>query len=214
MEQYIVDAVAGAIVLISAILAYSRGLVREVLAIVGWVGAAVAAFYFAPRAVPLIMEIPYVKDVIASSCQLQMFAAFAAIFAVALIVMSIFTPLFAAAVQESALGAIDRGAGFLFGAARGALLIIVALIVYQTMGLQVPEVDKSRTVAILADVREKVQEQIPTTMPRWVEARYNQFMGDCPGTRPKTAIPDARTPPAEETPPADAPADNAPATNG
>jgi membrane protein required for colicin V production len=201
MEGFtIVDAGVAVVIIFSAILAYSRGFVREVMAILGWVAAAVVAFYFAPQAEPLILEIPYVKDVIGSSCQLSILAAFAAVFAVALVVLSILTPLFAAAVQESAIGPIDRGFGFLFGAARGVLLIVVALIVYETMGLALAEIDESRTVELLADARDQLQAQIPTEMPEWIETRYNQLMGDCgPGTtaaEPQTApAPEATTEP-------------------
>lgn len=203
MEGFtIADGVAAAIVAISAILAYSRGFVREVMAILGWVGAAVAAFYFAPSAQPLIMEIPYLRDIIAGSCQLQILAAFAAVFAVALVVLSIFTPLFSAAVQESAIGPLDRGAGFLFGAARGVLLIIVALIVYQTMGLALPEIDGSRSVELLADARDQLQAQIPTEMPEWIETRYNQLMGEDCGPTLGDPAPTTPPPAPAETPPA------------
>ena len=37
-----VDGGAALIILVSAILAFSRGLVRELMAIVGWIGAAIA----------------------------------------------------------------------------------------------------------------------------------------------------------------------------
>ena len=89
-----VDAGVGLIIFVSAILAYSRGLVREILSIVGWVIAAVLAFSFAPQAQPLMREIPYLGDFIGTSCQLGIIAAFAGVFAIALIVTSIFTPIF------------------------------------------------------------------------------------------------------------------------
>ncbi|MEM8740021.1 MAG: CvpA family protein [Pseudomonadota bacterium] len=212
MEGFtIADGVAAGIVLISAVLAYSRGFVREITAILGWIGAAVAAFYFAPQAQPLILEIPYLRDVIATSCQLQILAAFAAVFAVALVVLSIFTPLFAAAVQDSALGPLDRGAGFLFGAARGVLLIVVALIVYQTMGLALAEIDDSRTITLLADARDQLREQIPTEMPEWIETRYNQLLGaDC---APATTAEPTTPPAAPEAPAAPAAPQDAPQTD-
>ncbi|MEM9048875.1 MAG: CvpA family protein [Pseudomonadota bacterium] len=200
----IADGVAAGIVLISAILAYTRGFVREITAILGWIGAAVAAFYFAPQAKPLMLEIPYLRDLIDTSCQLQILSAFAAVFVVALVILSIFTPLFAAAVQDSAIGPLDRGAGFLFGAARGVLLIVVALVVYQLVGLSVVEIDESRTITVLADARDQLHEQIPTEMPAWIETRYNQLLGaDCaPGTAatPETAPTPTPTPDATPAP--------------
>jgi len=60
----LVDGGSAAILLISAILAYSRGLVREVLSIAGWVAAAVSAFIFAPSVEPLVREIPIISDIV------------------------------------------------------------------------------------------------------------------------------------------------------
>ena len=44
----IFDGVVGGVIVISAILAYARGLVREIMSIVGWIAAAILAFLFAP----------------------------------------------------------------------------------------------------------------------------------------------------------------------
>ena len=48
----LVDAVVAGVIILSAVLAYSRGFVREAMAIAGWIGAAVLAFIFAPRRSP------------------------------------------------------------------------------------------------------------------------------------------------------------------
>ncbi|MGB1179481.1 MAG: CvpA family protein, partial [Lentibacter algarum] len=57
MEGFtIVDGVVALIIVVSALLAYSRGLVREGLAIAGWILAAVLAFIFAPQVQPLVKE--------------------------------------------------------------------------------------------------------------------------------------------------------------
>ena len=51
MEGFtLVDGGVAVIIVLSAILAYSRGFVREAMAIAGWVGAAFLAFLFAPQA--------------------------------------------------------------------------------------------------------------------------------------------------------------------
>ena len=54
----IIDAVVAAVIILSAILAWSRGFVRESLAILGWIGAAVLAFIFAAAMRPLIAQLP------------------------------------------------------------------------------------------------------------------------------------------------------------
>jgi len=54
----IIDGVVAVVIILSALLAYSRGFVRETLSIAGWVAAAVLAFMFAGQAEPLVREIP------------------------------------------------------------------------------------------------------------------------------------------------------------
>jgi len=181
MEFTIVDGAVALIVLVSAILAYSRGFVREALSIAGWVAAAVVAFIFAPRAQPLIHEIPVVKDFLNESCELSIIAAFAAVFALALVVVSIFTPLFSSAVQRSALGGLDQGLGFLFGVLRGLLLVAIALVVYDRVVLNEPiaMIDDSRTNQIFANVQDSLNDSIPENAPGWIVARYEELVGSC-----------------------------------
>lgn len=182
MEGFtIIDGVVAVIIIISALLAYSRGFVRESLAIGGWIAAAVLAFVFAGQAEPLIREIPVLGDFIKDSCELSRIAAFAAVFAIGLIIMSLITPLFASIVQRSALGGIDQGLGFLFGVARGALLVGVALVVYDRVitDQAIPMIDDSRTARIFARMQDSINENIPSDAPGWITQRYEQLVGDC-----------------------------------
>lgn len=177
----LIDGIAAIVIILSAILAYSRGLVREALAIGGWILAAVVAFIFAPKAEPLMREVPVLRDFLGSSCELSMIAAFAAVFAVALIVVSILTPLFSGAVQRSALGGIDQGLGFLFGVARGVILVVIALLIYERVFISdpVPMVDNSRTVAVFAQMQDRLAEEIPEDAPGWIAQRYDDLVGQC-----------------------------------
>lgn len=182
MEGFtIVDAVVAVIILMSAILAYSRGLVRELLAIAGWIAAAVLAFIFAPQAEPLVKQIPILDKFLGDSCELSIIAAFAGVFALALIVMSIFTPLFSSAVQRSALGGIDQGLGFLFGVLRGILLVAVAFVVYARVltGATVPVVDNSQSAKIFSSLEQRLNAEVPQDAPGWILARYQELVGDC-----------------------------------
>ena len=129
----IVDGIVAAVVVLSALLAFSRGFTREAMAIAGWVVAAYLATFFSPAAVPLVKEIPVVGDFLADSCELSIIVSFAVIFAVALVVVSLFTPLLSSLMNNSYVSRIDQGLGFLFGVARGILLIAVAFFVYNVM---------------------------------------------------------------------------------
>jgi membrane protein required for colicin V production len=177
----IIDGVVAVVIVVSALLAYSRGFVREALAIAGWIGAAILAFIFADRVQPLIRQIPYLGDFIGESCELSIIASFAAVFAVALILFSIFTPLFAGVVQRSALGGVDQGLGFLFGVFRGILLVAVAFFVYQTVlaAQRIDMVEDSRAAAVFARLTGQIEAQDPEAALGWITAQYEGLVGGC-----------------------------------
>jgi membrane protein required for colicin V production len=177
----IIDGIVALVIVLSALLAYSRGLVRETLAIAGWVVAAILAFLFAPQVEPLVKEIPVVGDFIADSCELSMIAAATAIFAVALIITSLITPLFSSLVQRSALGGIDQGLGFLFGVARGILLVAVAYFVYETVvtSQDIQIIDDSRSARVFARLTDNVAESNPEAALGWITQQYEQLVLVC-----------------------------------
>lgn len=177
----IIDGVVAIIIVVSALLAYSRGLVREGLAIAGWIGATILAFLFANQVQPLIRQVPVLGDFIGDSCELTIIAAFAAIFALALVLFSIFTPLFSGVVQRSALGGLDQGLGFLFGVARGVLLVAVAFFVYQTVlaTQAIPMVEDSRAAAVFARLTGRIEAQDPQAALGWITSQYEDLVGTC-----------------------------------
>ena len=182
MEGFtIIDAVVAVIIVLSALLAYSRGFVREAMAIAGWIGATVLAFIFADQVEPLIRQIPVLGDFIGDSCELSIIAAFAAVFAVALVVFSIFTPLFSSIVQRSALGGVDQGLGFLFGVLRGILLVAVAFFVYQTVltTQAIPMVDDSRSAAVFSQLTGQIENRNPEQALGWITTQYQQLVCEC-----------------------------------
>ena len=182
MEGFtIVDAVVAGVIVLSAVLAWSRGIVRETLAIAGWVAAAVAGFVFAGSVEPLVRELPFVGDFLRSSCELSRIAAFATVVAAALVVMALITPALASFVQDSVLGGLDRALGLLFGAARGALLVAVALIVYERA---LPEgsigpVESARATEIFAGLGTRIEAAVPEDALGWVVGRYEALVGHC-----------------------------------
>ena len=181
MDFTIIDGVVAIVIILSALLAYCRGLVREVMAIVGWIAAAVLGFMFAPRVEQLVREIPVVGDIIADSCELSVIGAFAIVFSLALIVMSLFTPLFSSLIRRSALGGLDQGLGFLFGVVRGLLLVAIAFFVYDTVitGQEFTIVDESRSAAVFGRFTGDIQEQEPEQALGWITQQYENLVGSC-----------------------------------
>jgi membrane protein required for colicin V production len=111
------------ILLLSALLAFARGLVREVLSIIGWVGAIFAGLWGYPLLTPTLT--PYIKEL--------MFAQWAAggiIFLISLILLTFLTHALAAQVRGSSLSALDRSLGFVFGIVRGGVLLSLAYLFF------------------------------------------------------------------------------------
>lgn len=184
MELTIADGVVALIILVSAMLAYNRGLTREVMAIGGWIVAALAGFYFAPMLSPIVLEIPIVGEMLQSSNTLTALAAFALAFVGALIVLSFFTPLLSTAIHNTPLAPVDRGLGFLFGIARGVLLVGVIYLLYDLLvpeNERVPMIEASASHGMISDAAEAIRERAPTQMPDWIQTRIDHLLGQTPG---------------------------------
>jgi membrane protein required for colicin V production len=182
MEGFtIIDGVVALVIVMSALLAYGRGFVRELMAIVGWIAAAVLAYLFAPQVEPLVREIPVVGDFLADSCELSIIGAFTLVLAVTLVVVSLFTPLFSSLVQRSFLGGIDQAFGFIFGVARGVLLVAIAFFVYSTVmtGQQITMVDDSRSAAVFGRFTDAIQNSDPDQALGWITGRYEELVSSC-----------------------------------
>ena len=182
MEGFnIVDGIVLATVVISSVLAYARGLVREVMAIVGWIVAAIAAFVFAPQVMPLVKEIPVVGSILADSCELSIIASFAAVFAIALLIMSFFTPLLSSLINKSMLGKLDQSLGFIFGVIRGIALIAIGFFAYNTVlsAESFPMIDKSRSAQVFGDMATSIEERNPERALGWVTLQYEQLVSVC-----------------------------------
>ncbi len=181
MEFTIVDAAVAVIVLVSGALAYSRGFTRELFAIGGWVIAFIVAYYLAPAVEPLVREIPVVGQTLANSCLIAISAAFFLIVAIALVVLSIFTPLIANLVLDSVLAPIDRLLGFLFGIARGALLVAIVFVIYSNFsGANAwPPLDNAASKQAFEQAAVKLEASLPESIPEWFQARADALMVNC-----------------------------------
>ncbi|MGJ0396141.1 MAG: CvpA family protein [Methylocystis sp.] len=193
------------VVLVSGMLALLRGFTREVLAILSWVAAAAAAYFFYPLA------LPYIKPYIAKD-ELALLAAAAAVFLVALIAVSLVTVKLSDVILDSKVGALDRTLGFVFGAVRGALIAVVAFVFYSWL---VPEANQpqwikdARAKPFLAAGGEKLREMLPDDIDSIV-AKIKAKKGAPANEEPPADVePDKVQPsPSDATP--EAPVDAAP----
>ncbi|MCC6737192.1 MAG: CvpA family protein [Bauldia sp.] len=124
MSLTLFDAIVVVVVLISALLAMVRGFVREVLSITSWVIAGVAAYFLHPPLLNLIYPSPIADQTIAT------IIAVAVVFVIVLIIATYITVKVADFVIDSRIGAVDRLMGFVFGALRGLLLVVIAFVFF------------------------------------------------------------------------------------
>ena len=154
------DGVLIGLILVSGLLAMIRGFSREVLSVASWVVAALAALYFYKSLSPFAYN--YTKS-ISDSQTVADIAAAAGIFIIALIVVSVITMKIADFIVDSKIGPLDRTLGFVFGAVRGALLVVVGLLFFNWL---VPEnqpgwVANAKSKPMLESIGEGLVELLP-----------------------------------------------------
>ena len=112
------DGVIVAVVGLSTLIGLVRGLAREVLSVIVWVTAFVAALALG-EPVARALEI---------GAGFGTAAGFALVFVAVLIAGAIVQRMLAKLVRSTGIGGTDRMLGSLFGAVRGGLVVLVALI--------------------------------------------------------------------------------------
>jgi len=182
MPLTLLDGIVIVIIVISAILAMVRGFVREVLSVASWVIAAVAAFLFYEPFVPAVK--PYI-----ASDTVAIIAAAAAIFFVALIVASYVTMKISDLVIDSRLGSFDRMLGFAFGAVRGLLLLVIAVLFFGWLVPSPPAwVSAARTKPMLDTVGQRLMAALPKDIESMILDRFRH--GEDTEQAPSEVVPD------------------------
>jgi membrane protein required for colicin V production len=209
MPITLLDGILVGFTLVSAMLAMVRGFSREILSIISWALSAAAAFFFYKPVIPYIQ--PYIDNP-----KIAMGAAAAIVFVVALIVISVITMKIADWIIDSRIGALDRTLGFLYGAARGVLVVAVGLMFFNWLaGTNAPGwVANAKSRPLL----ESIGTWIESVLPKDPEnAILKHLHPDEPGAQtPPAGNGDDAAPPADDddtdqSPPADNAAPQTPA---
>jgi membrane protein required for colicin V production len=128
LPAYIVDIIVIGIIALSALFAFIRGFLREILSIGAWVAAGVATWFGLPLLRPFGRQ--YIEMLFGIDIELIADAITGVvIFVVVLVVATIISHFLTRGVRESALGPLDRSLGLLFGVFRGALIVCLALLI-------------------------------------------------------------------------------------
>ncbi len=156
MPITLLDVILIGITLFSAILAMVRGFSREVLSVASWAAAAAAAYFLYPYVVPYVE--PYI-----SGEKVVEIAAAAIVFLITLIIVSIITMKVADFIIDSRIGPLDRTLGFLFGAARGVLLVVVGMLFFNWLAAsnQPDWIARAKSKPILDSLGEELLSYLP-----------------------------------------------------
>ena len=123
----ILDFILFGIMLISGLLALARGFTRELLSLVAW-GAAAAAAWFAIKQKPLMdLVLPHVDP---NKPEYAKIIVGAGAFVLVLIIASVIGVKISDRVVDSSAGALDRTVGFIYGLARGLILVSICYLFY------------------------------------------------------------------------------------
>jgi membrane protein required for colicin V production len=158
----LIDLAFIAVILVSALIGLGRGLVREVWSLVVWIAALGLGWLYHQEAAELLAG-----QIAQPAVRLGL--AFVAIVLVVLILGAILGALLSRGISKAHLGGVDGALGFVFGAARGTLL--VAMAVYLASLTPMPEeawwkesqtIGQFRAMAdwVLSLVPPQVQEQL------------------------------------------------------
>jgi membrane protein required for colicin V production len=113
------DIAALAVLGLSVLIGFLRGVIKETLTIATWLGAGVVAFF----------TFPYARELARRTIETQWMADAAAlcvVFVVPLIALKVAAEVVADHIPGGTLGTVDRFVGAAFGAVRGALVVSVA----------------------------------------------------------------------------------------
>lgn len=174
MPVTVLDVIVLVVVLISAILAMIRGFVREVLSVASWVAAAAAAYFFYKSLLPTVEQ--YIDN-----HNVAIIVSVAAIFFVTLIVASYITMKISDFVIDSRIGAVDRAFGFVFGAVRGVLLLVVSLLFFNWLVPSPPGwIANARTKPFLDDLGQRLMAALPPDAEATLLSKIRGHLGSGP----------------------------------
>lgn len=152
-----IDIIVIAVVALSALIAFLRGFVREVLTIGSWLAASLITLY----GFPLLQG--RFEGWISSKMAADIVCGIS-LFLVSLIVFSILSHMIAGFVRGSALTAVDRSLGLLFGLLRGAILVSLAYMLI--FALDPNMLRGARTTPMMARGAEILRDMAPSELAK------------------------------------------------
>jgi membrane protein required for colicin V production len=162
------------VMLISGLLAMIRGFMREILSIAAWAAAAVATVLLYNKLLP-IAKANISSDIVASG------AVIGGVFLITLLIVSVVTVRISDMILDSRIGALDRTLGFLFGLARGLVIVVVAFVFFAWLvppAKQPEGVRNAKSLEVLNKTGEWLQALLPQDMDSYLSKVLKRPKGE------------------------------------
>ena len=175
------------VMLVSGLLAMIRGFMREILSIGAWGLAALATLYSYSKLLPVAKQY-FNNDIVAAAITVG------GVFLGTLLVVTIITVRVSDMILDSRVGALDRTLGFLFGLARGLVIVVVAFLFFSWL---VPDrsqpnwVKEAKSKVVLQGTGQWLMSMLPDDPESTILKRLKRPKGD--EQEPADVAPDQRS---------------------
>jgi membrane protein required for colicin V production len=188
MPITLLDLILLIVMLVSALLAMIRGFMREILSIAAWVAAAVATLYLYSRLLPLAKQY-FTSDIVAAA------AVVGGVFLGTLLIVSVITVRISDMILDSRIGALDRTLGFVFGLARGLIIVVVAFLFFDWLVPQKSQpswVSTAKSKVVLQSTGDWLKSLLPDDPESTILKRFKKPQPE-EGEPPQDAAPDQKS---------------------
>lgn len=183
------DAGLLAVAFLSGLLAMYRGLTREILSILSWIVAAGAVLYF------VLYHRSFAEEMaqqIHAPVAIAQIGIGAVIFLIVLVVVHLITARMSDSILDSRIGVIDRILGFVFGVARGFVLVVIPYMFYESFvpnpDQQVAWVREARFQPLLKSTGDTFRTLLARYMPSSLTAPSGEQQGATAGPSAKRLV--------------------------
>ena len=182
-----IDILSFIIVLLSILLSYVRGFLRECFTVLAWAMSAILSLNLGPSLIPIIQEIPLLDEFFLGNCPLTMLVSFVLSFVISLTVFSLLitflNPRMSLYGEASIFGSINNMGGIIFGFSRSIIILIFLLICVQDLlprsffptGI-IEKVDNSLSSQLLMPSKIFIKEKVSNNASDWLSKTYELIL--------------------------------------
>ena len=188
-----VDLLSLFIIVVSILLSYSRGFLRECFTILAWIFSAILSIKIGPEIVPFMVKTPFLEEFFLGNCPLTMLVSFVLTFVISLTIFSLFIPFISPKLstdgERSFLSTFDKMAGIIFGFGRSIIILIFLMICVQDLlsSLYISsnikqEIETSLSNKLLLPSKVLIKEEISNGASIWLNETYELILkNECGG---------------------------------